>query len=108
LVYGFALAGLIHRGDTRHLYQQAADVIRDRICSGHYAPGQEIPSMAKMGEEFGISGLTMERAFYQLRDQGLLVIRQGHATRIAAELASENTRDDLLEQPATWPTGQPG
>jgi DNA-binding GntR family transcriptional regulator len=90
--------GLVNSGDSRHLYQQAADIIKDRIRSGQYAPGQEIPSMAKMGKEFGISELTMERAFYQLRDQGWLVIRQGYATRIATDLPSEGTRDRLLEQ----------
>lgn len=68
------------------------------IRSGYYSPGQELPSMAKMGKEFGISELTMERAFYQLRDQGWLVIRQGYATRVAdrpPHTASE--RASLLE-----------
>lgn len=73
----------IDRNDRRHVYQQAADIIRERIRSGHYSPGQDLPSMAKMGKEFGISELTMERAFYQLRDQGWLIIRQGYSTQVA-------------------------
>ena len=54
--------------------------------------------MANMGKEFGISELTMERAFYQLRDQGWLVIRQGYATRVADQLPhTANARASLLE-----------
>lgn len=88
----------IDREDPRHLYQQAADIIRDRIHSGRYAPGQEIPSMFHMGQELGISDLTIQRAYYQLRDQGWLVINQGHPTRVATRLPAENTRSQLLRQ----------
>lgn len=89
----------IDRNDRRrHVYQQAADIIRERIRSGVYSPGQEVPSMAKMGREFGISELTVERAFYQLRDQGWLVIRQGYQTRVADQLPhTSNARESLLE-----------
>jgi DNA-binding transcriptional regulator YhcF (GntR family) len=85
-------------GDIRHLYEQAAAIIKDRILSGHYSPGQELPSMAKMGEEFGIGELTMQRAFYKLRDEGWLIIRHGYNTRIASQLPSENAKEQLLEQ----------
>jgi DNA-binding FadR family transcriptional regulator len=92
------MSQLIDRNDRRHVYQQAADIIRDRIRSGYYSPGQELPSMANMGKEFGISELTMERAFYQLRDQGWLVIRQGYPTRVADQLPhTANARASLLE-----------
>jgi DNA-binding GntR family transcriptional regulator len=92
------MTGLIDRNDRRHVYQQAADLIRDRIRSGYYSPGQELPSMANMGKEFGISELTMERAFYQLRDQGWLVVRQGYSTRVADRPPhTENAKANLLE-----------
>jgi DNA-binding GntR family transcriptional regulator len=92
------MSELIDRNDRRHVYQQAADIIRDRIRTGFYSPGQELPSMAKMGKEFGISELTMERAFYQLRDQGWLVIRQGYPTRVADRLPhTAGERESLLE-----------
>ena len=92
------MSQLIDRNDRRHVYQQAADIIRDRIRSGYYSPGQELPSMANMGKEFGISELTMERAFYQLRDQGWLVIRQGYPTRVADQLPhTASARESLLE-----------
>jgi len=85
-------------GDTRHLYEQAAAIIKDRIVSGHYSPGDELPSMAKMGDELGIGELTMQRAFYKLRDEGWLIIRHGYNTRIATQLPNENAKEQLLDQ----------
>jgi DNA-binding GntR family transcriptional regulator len=92
------MSDTIDRAAPRHLYQQAADIIRDRIRSGVYAPGQEIPSMVDLSRELGISDLTMERAFSQLRDQGWLVIRQGYRTQVSLKLPGERTHDDLLDQ----------
>jgi len=54
--------------------------------------------MAKMGAEFGIGELTMQRAFYNLRDQGCLIIRHGYNTRIADQLLDVNAKKQLLEQ----------
>lgn len=88
----------IDRNSPRHVYQQAADILLNRIRTGIYSPGQEIPSMLKLGQELGISELTMERAFYQLRDQGWLVIRQGYPTQVAARLPEEKSPDELLAQ----------
>jgi len=88
----------IDRSDPRHVYQQAADIVRDRIRAGIYEPGQDIPSMAKLGKKLGISELTMERAFYQLRDQGWLVVRQGYPTQVAAQLPTASTHSQLLAQ----------
>jgi DNA-binding transcriptional regulator YhcF (GntR family) len=85
-------------GDTRHLYEQAAAIIKDRILSGHYSPGQELSSMAKMGKEFDIGELTMQRAFYKLRDEGWLVIRHGYNTRVANPLPNANAKEELQEQ----------
>jgi DNA-binding GntR family transcriptional regulator len=80
------------------VYQQAADIIRDRIRAGRYSPGEQLPSMLNMGKEFGISELTAERAFYQLRDQGWLVIRQGYPTQVSDPLPADSTaRGSLLE-----------
>jgi DNA-binding GntR family transcriptional regulator len=90
----------ISRDDRRHLYQQAADIVRDRIRSGCYSPGQDIPSMWDLSQELNVSELTIQRAYYQLRDQGWLVINQGHPTRVATQLPADGTRDRdyLLEQ----------
>jgi DNA-binding FadR family transcriptional regulator len=41
----------------------------------------------------------MQRALYKLRDQGWLVIRQGHPTHVVSELpASGSGKEQILEQ----------
>lgn len=98
LVYICLMSEQIDRNDRRHVYQQAADIIKERIRSGRYSPGQQLPSMLNVGKELGISELTMERAFYQLRDQGWLVIRQGYPTQVADPLPHDsNGKEGLTE-----------
>jgi DNA-binding GntR family transcriptional regulator len=82
-----------------HLYEQAAAVVKDRIQSGHYRPGEQLPSMADMAEDFGISDLTMQRALYRLRDQGWIVIQQGRPTHVASRLpARDSGKEQILQQ----------
>jgi DNA-binding GntR family transcriptional regulator len=82
-----------------HLYEQAAAIIKDRIQSGHYRPGQQLPSMADMAHEFDISDLTMQRALYKLRDQGWIVIQQGRPTHVASKLPPRDSgKEQILEQ----------
>jgi len=56
--------------------------------------------MWDLSQELNVSELTIQRAYYQLRDQGWLVINQGHPTRVATQLPADGTRDRdyLLEQ----------
>jgi DNA-binding transcriptional regulator YhcF (GntR family) len=54
--------------------------------------------VARCGGELGIGELTMQRAFYKLRDEGWLIIRHGYNTRIANQLPSANATEQLLEQ----------
>jgi DNA-binding GntR family transcriptional regulator len=84
-----------------HLYEQAAAIIKDRIQSGHYGPGDKLPSMADLAREkaFRVSDLTMQRALYKLRDQGWIVIQQGRPTYVAQQLpAQDNGKEQILKQ----------
>jgi GntR family transcriptional regulator len=82
-----------------HLYEQAADIVKDRIQSSYYRPGQQLPSMAEMALEFSVSDLTMQRALYRLRDQGWIVIQQGRPTHVASELPARDTgKEQILQQ----------
>src|SRR5215470_11741728 len=92
---------LIDPKRPEHLYEQAAAIIKDRIQSGYYRPGDQLPSMAKMAreEEFDVSELTMQRALYKLRDPGRIIIQQGRPTYVAQQLpAQDNGKDQILKQ----------
>ena len=59
------------------LYSQVYDRIRERVESGMYPPGAALPSEARLGEEFGVSLITVRRAIQELALDGLVERRQG-------------------------------
>ncbi|SHN23701.1 GntR family transcriptional regulator [Cryptosporangium aurantiacum] len=64
----------------RALYRQLADLLRADIRSGVYGPGTPIPSEAKLIASHGIGRNTVRLAMEVLRDEGLVVTRQGRGT----------------------------
>lgn len=62
------------------LYQQIADVIRQRIKDGTYPPRRAIPSEAGLEEEFSVSRKTVRKAIELLKEEGVLESRMGRGT----------------------------
>jgi GntR family transcriptional regulator len=63
--------------DPRPPYLQVAGHLREDIESGKLGPGVQLPTYADLGEEFGVAVNTAKSAVNQLRDEGLVVVRQG-------------------------------
>lgn len=59
------------------MYLRIRKTIRDRICTGYYAPGSMIPSEHDLAEEFGTTRLTIRSAIDVLVDAGLIKRVQG-------------------------------
>jgi len=70
------------------LYQQLADSLRDKIYEGEYSFGDKLPSERSMAEKFGISHLTVRKAFTILEEEGLLLRAQGKGTFVRTPKAS--------------------
>ena len=68
----------------RHVYE----VVRKRIQSGDYQPGDRIPSEANLIEEFGVSRPTVARALQELQRRGLVQRRRGAGTYVSRTDAS--------------------
>lgn len=59
-------------------HEQVAEYYRDRIRTGHLAPGGTFPSIREIAEEWGgISANTVARAVKQLRTEGWIEVSQG-------------------------------
>ncbi len=54
------------------LYQQLAERLRRQIADGDYRIGDRLPSEDALGEEFGVSRVTVRAALDQLSTAGLL------------------------------------
>ncbi|MBG0814993.1 GntR family transcriptional regulator [Planomonospora sp. ID82291] len=62
------------------LYRQLAERLRARIDAGDLRPGDQIPSEAELGEEFGVSRNTVRLAVTALANEGLIESRAGRGT----------------------------
>ncbi len=66
------------------LYQQVADVIRQRIGFGEYAPRTAIPSITKLTAEFGVAEVSVRKALDMLKREGVLITTPGRGTFVAS------------------------
>jgi GntR family transcriptional regulator len=65
------------------LYYQLVEAIRDRIRAGGLTPGAQLPPERELGEQYGISRMTVRQALQYLISEGVLVARQGSGTFVA-------------------------
>lgn len=63
--------------DPRPPYQQVANTLRAAILTKKFEPGDKLPSGPELSEQFGVARMTIQQAIRLLRDEGLVVSRQG-------------------------------
>ncbi|MBR2407685.1 MAG: GntR family transcriptional regulator [Lachnospiraceae bacterium] len=56
----------------RSVYLQLVDIIRQKIMSGEYQPGQRMASVRELAADAAVNPNTMQRALAELERQGLL------------------------------------
>lgn len=93
--------------NTRKLYVKIAQQIRSAIETGDLRPGDRLPPLAELAEQFGCSRATVREALGTLRGQGLVEFRHGNGiyVRTAAlemwmeplEAAILLSRGDILQ-----------
>lgn len=67
------------------LYAQLKDLLTERIESGEYAPGEQIPTEMALCEELDLSRPTVRQAIAELVSEGLLQIKKGKGTFVLDE-----------------------
>jgi GntR family transcriptional regulator len=66
------------------LAEQAQRYLRTRIAAGVYHPGEQLPPLVRLAAELGISRLTLREALLGLEREGLILLKHGVGTFIAA------------------------
>ncbi len=56
----------------RSVYLQLVDIIKQKIMSGEYRPGQRMESVRELATDAAVNPNTMQRALAELERQGLL------------------------------------
>lgn len=66
------------------LYYQLENVLREKITSGSFEPGDRMPTEIELIEEYGVSRITVRQALQALATDGLIERKQGRGTVVAA------------------------
>ncbi len=70
-------------GGQGTLTQRLRDVLRTRILSGDWRPGERISSETDLSEQYRVSRVTVRTALKSLESQGLLDIRHGSGAYVS-------------------------
>ena len=81
-------------GGKRPAYAVLAGIIRDRIASGEYQPGDRLPSAADLSREYDVSIEVSRRALRALKDEGLTDAFHGRGTRVREQPGVEIREPD--------------
>ena len=68
----------------RPVYIQIADRIKKSVLSGQYKAGEQIPAVRQLALEAAVNPNTVQHAFTELEDEGL-IISQGTLGRFVTE-----------------------
>jgi DNA-binding transcriptional regulator YhcF (GntR family) len=63
--------------DPRSPYIQVASALRAAILTKTFEPGDKLPSGSQLAARYGVARMTIQQAIRVLRDEGLVVSRQG-------------------------------
>ncbi|MFG1870324.1 MULTISPECIES: GntR family transcriptional regulator [Micromonospora] len=64
-------------------YRRVADDIEQKIRSGEYSPGQQLPSVSEIGELYNVARSTAYRAVKELHERDLVYGQQGQGVFVA-------------------------
>ena len=74
--------GAVDRDDPIPLHEQVAAEIRRAITDGDAGPGDRIPQARDLAAVLGVNSNTVLRALRLLREEGLVEMGRGRATRV--------------------------
>jgi len=70
--------------DPHPPYQQVARDLRAAILTKRFGPGEKLPSGPELAKHYGVARMTVQQAIRLLRDEGLVVSRQGSGVFVRA------------------------
>lgn len=81
---------------SRPIYQQIIDEIRRRIARGELAPGDRIPSQRELAEMVKVNPNTIQRAYREMEQSGLVETLRGQGTFIRQDPSMvESIREEM-------------
>jgi molybdate-binding protein/DNA-binding transcriptional regulator YhcF (GntR family) len=84
-----------------HLYLQIAETIRRDILDGKLNSGDRLPSVRELSRQWGCTQGTVQRAYHELAQQGILDSRAGKGTIVSGNLTPAQRNKDTVIRRAT-------
>lgn len=78
----------LSQADSRPMYQQIVDNIKQLILAGHWSVAQGLPSIRELAVSVRVSVITVKRAYQELEREGVIVTRQGMGSFVAAHTST--------------------
>lgn len=88
---------LISNSDSRPIYQQIVEQIKDHILHGKLSSGEALPSMRVLAKELRISVITTKRAYEELEQEGFIETVVGKGSFVSQK-NTELLREEQLKQ----------
>ena len=73
--------------DSRPIWQQLAQQLRERIVKGEYPPGSHFPTVRELAAQAGVNPNTMQRAMQQLEREGLVYAQRSNGRFVTEDAA---------------------
>lgn len=86
-------------------YRQIADRLRDQIVSGELHPGEQLPTMSELAEEYGVSHQTTLRAVSVLRGEKLVTSAGRRGVFVREDALTAESGQQLAKNPTGAPEG---
>ena len=83
---------------SQALHEQLAGQIRRGIATQALGRGEKLPPARELAQGLGVNVHTVLRAFQALRDEGLLEVRRGRGTSVAADAVSVHRHVELARR----------
>ena len=86
--------------DSRPIHQQVRDGLRRLMVTGVLQPGDQLPSVRKLATELAINPNTIQRAYMELEQQGLICPVKGKGSFVTdssriRQIGMEETLSEL-------------
>lgn len=87
----------IAANDSRSIYQQVADGIKELIARGVLSEGTPLPPVRQLANDLGVNLNTIATAYRELQREGLIVVKHGSGSVVASRTSTERDQEELVK-----------
>lgn len=83
----------LNHDDPRPIYRQIADEVQRTITVGILKPDDSLPAVRQLAATLKVNPNTIQHAYQQLEREGVVYVRRGRGTFVAAGVVSGSAHD---------------